>query len=125
MEVTMSMNTWTRRLTVAAAAMAAAAGVMTAPLTTEAATPQQARWCKQGYVWREATPNDYVCVRPSQRTQARSDNAHASERWLPGSYVCRQGYVWREARPNDYVCVTPSVRAQVRYDNAHAAERWA
>ncbi|MFF9221076.1 hypothetical protein [Streptomyces viridosporus] len=121
----MNMSIWTRRLTVAAATVAAAAGVMAAPLTAEAAAPQQARTCKQGYVWREATPNDYVCVHPSQRTQARNDNAHATERWLPGTYICKQGYVWRETQPNDYVCVLPSVRTQVRYDNAHAAERWA
>jgi len=97
--------------------------------------------CKQGYVWRVATPTDLVCVTPEVRAQAADDNAHAAERVEPvcaaagttpvptpaacpyGPNQCKQGYVWREAFPGDLVCVTPDVRAQAADDNAHAAER--
>jgi hypothetical protein len=33
--------------------------------------------CRQGYVWREASPGDHVCVKPETRDQARADNAAA------------------------------------------------
>ena len=38
--------------------------------------------CKQGYVWREAFPGDYVCVAVSVRTQARTDNGQAGSRLM-------------------------------------------
>ena len=90
--------------------------------------------CHQGYVWREAVPNDLVCVTPQTRSQARYDNSQDSARKVPtppsppGSFssisdACRQGYVWREAISDDRVCVTPQTRAQTRYDNSQAAER--
>ena len=36
--------------------------------------------CVSGYVWREAYPNDHVCVLPATRTQAGSDNSQAAGR---------------------------------------------
>jgi hypothetical protein len=36
--------------------------------------------CKQGYVWREAIRDDYVCVLPRERTQAAEDNRQAQSR---------------------------------------------
>lgn len=36
--------------------------------------------CLSGYVWREAIADDFVCVTPSTRAQARDDNANASRR---------------------------------------------
>lgn len=36
--------------------------------------------CKPGYVWREAVANDYVCVTPQTRAQARDDNSWAPRR---------------------------------------------
>ena len=36
--------------------------------------------CQQGYVWREATPNDHVCVDGSTRQQASDDNQQAGYR---------------------------------------------
>jgi Domain of unknown function (DUF4360) len=36
--------------------------------------------CKQGFVWREATASDPVCVKPEVRTQAAEDNRQAQER---------------------------------------------
>jgi hypothetical protein len=84
--------------------------------------------CKQGFVWREAIPNDHVCVVPSERDQARIDNAQSGQRRQPGGGAsgpdtCRQGFVWREATPADHVCVTPETRARVTNDNQHVGER--
>jgi hypothetical protein len=84
--------------------------------------------CKFGFVWREATPNDHVCVAPGTRTQARDDNAHAVERVNRanhdfGADTCLYGFVWRETTPADHVCVTPGTRSQAADDNAHARDR--
>lgn len=85
--------------------------------------------CKQGYVWREAVDDDYVCVTPRIRSQSAADNAQARNRIVPGGgaygpATCKAGYVWREAIPLDLVCVTPQTRQQVQQDNAAAASRW-
>jgi beta-lactam-binding protein with PASTA domain len=84
--------------------------------------------CKQGFVWREAAPNDHVCVLPQVRSQAAADNQQAAARRNPtggpyGPDTCLQGYVWRDAFPNDHVCVTVDVRSQAASDNAQAASR--
>jgi hypothetical protein len=84
--------------------------------------------CLEGYVWRQAFPNDYVCVTPQVQAQAANDNRLAAARRQPGGGAfgpdtCRQGYVWREARPEDHVCVTPETRAQTASDTAQAAQR--
>jgi hypothetical protein len=79
--------------------------------------------CAQGFVWREASAIDRVCVPPTTRTEASADNAAANSRHLPNSTTCVQGYVWREAYPGDVVCVTPATRAQARTDNANAYNR--
>ena len=81
--------------------------------------------CAQGFVWREASSIDRVCVVPATRTQAAADNAAAASRKQPGGGpygpdTCKQGFVWREAFPNDHVCVIPATRAQVAADNANA-----
>lgn len=85
------------------------------------------RRCKQGYVWREAFPSDFVCVDPSQRDQAAADNRAAASRVDPhGAYgpnTCISGFVWREAGPGDLVCVEPWVRDRVREDNRLAETR--
>jgi len=87
-----------------------------------------AQQCIQGYVWREATRNDRVCVTPATRQQARDDNAQTDARREPGGgsfgfETCKQGYVWREATSSDHVCVTPQTRDQARYDNSQARAR--
>lgn len=84
--------------------------------------------CLEGYVWREAFPNDYVCVTPETRAQAANDNRQAAARRQPGGGAfgpdtCRQGYIWREARPEDHVCVAPETRARTVTDNAQATAR--
>ena len=81
--------------------------------------------CNPGYVWREASPADFVCVSPQARTRTARENAQAINRRDPtgayGSATCIQGYVWREAFLGDVVCVTPNVRTLVQYENSMAA----
>jgi hypothetical protein len=84
--------------------------------------------CLDGYVWRQATPRDHVCVTPAVRAQTARDNALASSRrsTTPGTFgpdLCAPGYVWREAVPGDRVCVTPPVWQQVHDDNLTAGAR--
>lgn len=84
--------------------------------------------CIKGYVWRDATTNDHVCVTPEVREQARIDNSYADQRRSPtgGAYgpnTCKPGYVWRDAFPGDVVCVRPETRAQAAEDNKNAASR--
>jgi hypothetical protein len=54
--------------------------------------------CLQGFVWREASSIDHVCVTPQTRTKARADNAAALSRVNPnggafGRFTCLQGFV--------------------------------
>jgi hypothetical protein len=84
--------------------------------------------CLMGFVWRDAFPNDHVCVTGAVRSQAAADNAQAAARRNPGGGpfgpdTCKQGFVWREASPTDHVCVTPATRTQAASDNAQAAGR--
>jgi serine/threonine-protein kinase len=84
--------------------------------------------CIDGYVWREATPGDRICVKPEVRQQVAFDNAQAEDRRNAAAYdpeSCIDGYVWRETTPEDRVCVTPRVRQQVIQDNAQAQARMA
>ncbi len=84
--------------------------------------------CVQGFVWREATAADHVCVTPQVRDATRNDNAQAAARRSPnggpyGPDTCAQGYVWREAFSGDHVCVSPQTRSQANQDNHWAQAR--
>lgn len=83
--------------------------------------------CRDGFVWREASPADLVCVTPQSRARVRQENAQAYQRIDPrGAYgpaSCIPGYVWREAFDGDLVCVTPAVRALVARENREAPTR--
>ncbi|PVF98415.1 hypothetical protein CPB86DRAFT_825779 [Serendipita vermifera] len=79
--------------------------------------------CAWGYVWREATSNDFVCVTPEVRSNTRRDNELANDRKNPDSDICKQGFVWREVTPEDHVCVTPETRDLTRQLNDSAHER--
>lgn len=106
----------------AALALAAGAPVLAAP--ADAAAQRLAPYtCKQGYVWREATAGDLVCVTPAIRSQTAAENAAGPSNQQPGSVFCKQGFVWRETRPSDLVCVVPSSRTQAKSDNANAPYR--
>jgi hypothetical protein len=84
--------------------------------------------CVQGYVWREASPSDHVCVTGAIRTQTAQENAAAAGRRNPnggpyGPDTCLQGYVWRDAFAGDHVCVPGSSRAGAQADNAQVGAR--
>jgi hypothetical protein len=96
--------------------------------------------CAPGFVWREAFPDDHVCVGPQRREAVKVDNTQGPGRRagvctdemlktqscpfvIPDD--CKQGFVWREARPEDHVCVSPQERDVVRQENATAGERLA
>jgi hypothetical protein len=99
-----------------------------APSIQNVSLPYGVDTCVQGFVWREAFPEDHVCVTPQIRTQAANDNAQAGARRSPnggpfGPATCKQGFVWREARVGDLVCVPPATRSQAAADNAAASAR--
>lgn len=84
--------------------------------------------CKAGFVWRQAAPNDHVCVTQAVRDQTDADNRQAASRRSPnggpyGPDTCLQGYVWRDTVPNDHICVVPATRSEAATDNAQAASR--
>jgi hypothetical protein len=84
--------------------------------------------CKSGFVWREAVPDDHVCVPPASRDAAAQQNHEAAGHRLPnggpfGPDTCAQGFVWRDAFPGDHVCVTSAARQQVANDNAQGLSR--
>lgn len=85
--------------------------------------------CKSGFVWREASATDFVCVPPGSRDRTASENALAESRRDPsgayGPYTCISGFVWREAFDGDIVCVTPDVRDIVREENELGPSRTA
>ena len=98
-------------------------------MTASATQPYGPDTCLTGYVWREATADDHVCVPPAVREQAHRDNAQARYRVSAsdrtyGPNTCRRGYVWRDAAPDDHVCVLPEIRDQVSRDNAAAQSRY-
>ena len=105
------------------------------------APPPDPRICVSGYVWREATPDDLVCVSPDERdvqipNDEQQHEARTRRRFDPSScplnnpksrkcYVteCAPPFVWRSATPGDKVCVTPERAQQVAADNAAASSR--
>lgn len=81
--------------------------------------------CPKGFVWREASSSDHVCVTPLQRTRAAAQNAAAATHvdqtdHTYGPNTCVSGYVWREAYVGDVVCVTPAERDAAKKENAQA-----
>ena len=100
------------------------------PLPSKGAIPSTASTCSPGYVWREARPNDLVCVTPGSRARVAEENRTASTRVQPGGgaygpNTCRGGYVWREAFSGDLVCVNPEIRTLVAQENQLASSRLA
>jgi hypothetical protein len=90
-----------------------------------AAGPAPSGPCIQSFVWREATPNDHVCVAPEMRSliaqQNRDRLAHGVMN--QGKMYYLPSFVWREAVAGDQVCVTPQERSKVREDNRLASSR--
>ena len=110
------------------AAIAATSLLAGASVPASAAGDHGPLTCLDGYVWRQATPQDHVCVTPAVRAQTGRDNALASSRRsaTPGAFgpdLCAPRYVWRQAVPGDHVCVTPATWQQVHDDNLTAGAR--
>jgi hypothetical protein len=83
---------------------------------------------KRGYVWRDAKVGDGVCVTPTERAEAKAQNANAENNRKVGGgpygpNTCRDGYVWREAFAGDVVCVTPFERQKAKNQNAAGPRR--
>lgn len=73
--------------------------------------------CKTGFVWREASATDHVCVPPERRSEVSNENTNAERE------ACKPGHVWREAFAGDHVCVTPQSRSLAAVENTQAAVR--
>ena len=60
--------------------------------------------CLNGYVWREATSDDFVCVPVATRTTTRIDNMN---QWNRKNIFggCNSPWVRRQATPTDTACV--------------------
>ena len=84
--------------------------------------------CKSPYVWRQATPDDHVCVTQATHEKTLQDNSLAPSRrdQKGGGYgadTCLSGYVWRDSFEGDHICVMPDIRDQAAQDNRDAASR--
>src|SRR5215208_3433730 len=54
------------------------------PPPASTTTPEVAKdSCAQNFVWREASPQDHVCVTPATRQQTADDNRQASTHIAP------------------------------------------
>jgi hypothetical protein len=90
--------------------------------------PYGVNTCIQGYVWREGSPTDLVCVPVQTRAETQQENAQAAQRRSPnggpyGPDTCLQGFVWRDAFANDHVCVPGPSRSRAAEDNSLARSR--
>ena len=80
--------------------------------------------CKSGFVWREASSNDLVCVTTASRSKVADENRNAAQGVQPGAApTCRSGLVWREAFSGDLVCVPPGRRDEVEENRVGASLR--
>jgi hypothetical protein len=79
--------------------------------------------CAEGFVWREAFPDDHVCVLPQVRDMVREQNRNAGQFTTKEGTECTPGYVFRMAGPRDQVCVTEDERDQAQQDNRMADTR--
>jgi hypothetical protein len=87
------------------------------PIKVPLRVPANRDICKSGFVWREASSADHVCVQPVRRDQVSEENRNAERE------ACKLGHVWREAFAGDHVCVTPQSRSAAAEDNAQSATR--
>ena len=127
------LERWRGVLTSATGVVVALAALITATiglihLWPTLPAPAQADKCKAPYVWREATPDDHVCVTKATHEKTLEDNNLALSRrdTRGGNYgadTCQSGYVWRDIFEGDHVCVTPETRDQAAQDNRDAPNR--
>jgi hypothetical protein len=104
-----------------------------AAATVNTSTPASAQsifgpdTCLYGYVWREATPADHVCVTSARRDTVAYENQLSPLLKNPsgpfGPESCKDGWVWREATASDRACVTSQSWTMVHNENATAGDR--
>ena len=107
-----------------ALAVVAGALIVLAMLNGKRAAPDvtiETAGCRPGFVWRQASPDDAVCVGFLSRDRIALENRLAASRRASDAATCRYGLVWREAFADDTTCVTPWARKAVRIENALAA----
>lgn len=85
--------------------------------------------CIEGFVWRQAGPEDRVCVTPESRNLAALENQQAGARRNPnggpyGPDTCLMGFVWRDGFANDHTCVTGERRSIVAQENQAGPSRY-
>jgi hypothetical protein len=98
--------------------------VVVAMLNRDRAAPEvtvETAGCRPGFVWRQAGPDDAVCVGFLSRDRIALENRLAASRRTSDTATCRDGLVWREAFAGDTTCVTPWARKAVRIENALTA----
>jgi hypothetical protein len=127
------LRTFPGLLTTIAAVLTAVTGLVAAisgllPTFSSRAPAPIVQSCIAGYVWREAYPEDHVCVTQETHMRALQDNQLAGSRRKPGggasgADTCDVGFVWRDAFPGDRVCVTVETRTQAAQDNREAGLR--
>jgi hypothetical protein len=86
--------------------------------------------CAPGYVWREATQRDYVCVTQQTHDETKEENVLAATRQdvLPfthGGLLCHEGFEIRDAVPGDRVCAPPASKARAIQDNLASTSHFA
>lgn len=81
--------------------------------------------CIDGYVWREITFTDHVCVTPETREVHKIRSAEDLHRDLnhPELPICQEGYVPHLFVAQDVACITPQQLQQIADDNAQAERR--
>ena len=97
------------------------------PDDTAADTSADPTACKEDFVWRKASPQDFVCVTKKSRARVAKENKHADDRVDPdgasGPNTCIEGFVWRDAFDGDAVCVSPEARDRVHEENSLGPSR--
>ncbi|KAF2244167.1 hypothetical protein BU26DRAFT_608632 [Trematosphaeria pertusa] len=78
--------------------------------------------CLEGFVWREATPDDHVCVKPSSRDAATWDNSQQASRQNADG-TCKGKWVKRRATASDTACVSRTRKIFTNFDNAAGPDR--
>jgi hypothetical protein len=77
--------------------------------------------CKSGFVWRNASPSDHVCVPPQARRRVQEENQLGVYRSVrvetQGPDTCVAGFVWRDAVDGDHVCVDTDSRSLAKDEN--------
>ena len=80
--------------------------------------------CNPAFDYRQADPQDFVCVSTASRAEIAVENDVAAQNRISTSdNRCISGFVWRDAFDGDGVCVTPQARDRVHQENRQHQSR--